>query len=53
VSGAKRRAYLEENLAAAAIAVSEAELERISRFLAEHPVAGTRYDPDDLARINR
>jgi aryl-alcohol dehydrogenase-like predicted oxidoreductase len=52
IPGTKRRLYLEENLAAASIAFSPAEVARINGVLAEHPVAGTRYGSTDLARVD-
>jgi aryl-alcohol dehydrogenase-like predicted oxidoreductase len=42
IPGTKRRTFLEENLAAASIAFSPAEVARIGRVLTKHPVAGTR-----------
>jgi aryl-alcohol dehydrogenase-like predicted oxidoreductase len=52
IPGTKRRTYLEENLEAASIALSPAEVARIDDVLAKHPVAGTRYGSTDLARID-
>jgi aryl-alcohol dehydrogenase-like predicted oxidoreductase len=52
IPGTKRRIYLEENLAAASIVLSPAEVARIDGILAKHPVAGTRYGSADLARID-
>jgi len=52
IPGTKRRTYLEENLAAASVALSVADLARIDGFLAEHPIAGARYGSADLARVD-
>ncbi|MDQ3935591.1 MAG: aldo/keto reductase [Actinomycetota bacterium] len=51
IPGTKRRKYLEENLAAAEVELSEDELARID---AEIPAAaGDRYDPTGMLTINR
>jgi hypothetical protein len=47
-----RRTYLEENLEAASIVLSSAEVARIDDVPAKHPVAGTRDGSTDLARID-
>jgi aryl-alcohol dehydrogenase-like predicted oxidoreductase len=52
IPGTKRRTFLEENLAAASVAFSPAEVARIGRVLTKHPVAGTRYGGADLAQID-
>ena len=46
IPGTKRRAYLEENVAAADITLSEAELKEL-----ELPVAGARY-PEAMLRLS-
>jgi aryl-alcohol dehydrogenase-like predicted oxidoreductase len=51
IPGTKRRKYLEENLGAAALALSEPELKRIDGFLREYRVAGNRYGDPVLAQI--
>jgi aryl-alcohol dehydrogenase-like predicted oxidoreductase len=51
IPGTKRRKYLEENLAAADVALSQDDLARID---AELPAAaGDRYDPVGMASVNR
>jgi aryl-alcohol dehydrogenase-like predicted oxidoreductase len=51
IPGTKRRAYLEENLAAASVVLSASDLERIS---AEVPAAvGDRYDETGMQTVNR
>jgi aryl-alcohol dehydrogenase-like predicted oxidoreductase len=51
IPGTKRRTYLEENLQAAEIELSTADLERID---AELPAAaGDRYDPAGMASVER
>jgi aryl-alcohol dehydrogenase-like predicted oxidoreductase len=49
IPGTKRRAYLAENIAALDIALSAAELERLSAL--SEP-AGTRYDEGGMRRVN-
>jgi aryl-alcohol dehydrogenase-like predicted oxidoreductase len=51
IPGTKQRKYLEENLAAAALPLSQAELSRITAFLKEFRTAGNRYGDSALALI--
>jgi aryl-alcohol dehydrogenase-like predicted oxidoreductase len=53
IPGTKRRKYLEENLAAAALGLSPADLEKVGGFVSSHKVSGLRYNPADVAAINR
>ncbi len=51
IPGTKRRAYLEENLAAADVALTPSDLARVD---AELPAAaGERYDPSGMKTLNR
>ncbi len=50
IPGTKRVAYLEENLAAAEVQLSEAEAEEIAGTLP--PVAGTRYPEAIMGQVN-
>ncbi|HEY1449666.1 MAG TPA: aldo/keto reductase, partial [Solirubrobacteraceae bacterium] len=50
IPGTKRVAYLEENLAAADVQLSEAEAEQIAAALP--PVAGTRYPESIMDQVN-
>jgi aryl-alcohol dehydrogenase-like predicted oxidoreductase len=50
IPGTKRRAYLEQNAAAAGVELSEDDLRRIDTELPE--VAGDRYDESGMASIN-
>jgi hypothetical protein len=43
----------EENLAAAALELSPADLEKVGGFVSSHKVSGPRYNPADLAAIDR
>jgi Aldo/keto reductase family len=53
IPGTKRRKYLEENLAAAALELSPADLEKVGGFVSSHKVSGPRYNTADLAAIDR
>ena len=50
IPGTKRRSYLEENLAAGDVELTDQELERIAEAMPE--VAGDRYDPVGMATLN-
>jgi aryl-alcohol dehydrogenase-like predicted oxidoreductase len=53
IPGTKRRSYLEENLAAAALALNPQEIAEIDRALAPEAVAGPRYNERMMAFIDR
>ncbi len=53
IPGTKRRAYLEENVAAAEIALTRDELAALDAALAPRNVSGQRYAPAQLATIDR
>ncbi|MBB2930468.1 aldo/keto reductase [Paraburkholderia silvatlantica] len=53
IPGTKRRKYLEENVNAASVRLTPAELDRIRSFLAGHQTAGTRYLPPMLSHLDR
>jgi aryl-alcohol dehydrogenase-like predicted oxidoreductase len=53
IPGTKRRKYLEENVAAAALVLSAAEIAELDRALAPDKVAGPRYNPQLMATIDR
>ena len=53
IPGTKHRKYLEENIAAAGIALSAAELDRIDRALPPGVAAGTRYAEPAMQALNR
>jgi aryl-alcohol dehydrogenase-like predicted oxidoreductase len=50
IPGTKRVSYLEENLAAAAVRLSEADVERITQAIP--PAAGERYPPAVMPSVN-
>jgi aryl-alcohol dehydrogenase-like predicted oxidoreductase len=52
IPGTKRRKYLEENVGAASVRLTPADLDRIRAFLAEHQTAGTRYLPAMLSHLD-
>lgn len=51
IPGTKRRTYLEENIAAAQITLSQAELDQIGKMLPPGIAAGDRYP--DMSTVNR
>ena len=53
IPGTKRRRYLEENLAAAALALKAQEVTELDRALAPEAVAGPRYNDNMMAFIDR
>jgi aryl-alcohol dehydrogenase-like predicted oxidoreductase len=53
IPGTKRRRYLEENVAAASLALTAAEIGELDRALAPEKVAGPRYNPQLMATIDR
>lgn len=52
IPGAKSRRHLEENLEAADITLSDEDLARIERVAPPEAVAGTRYPPGQMKRVN-
>ncbi|MGE5170508.1 MAG: aldo/keto reductase [Rudaea sp.] len=53
IPGTKRRGYLEENVAALDIALTQRELERIEQAIPPGEVAGERYGPHALRAVGR
>jgi aryl-alcohol dehydrogenase-like predicted oxidoreductase len=53
IPGTKRRKYLEENAAAAAISLSAGDLRRIDSAAPQGATAGERYAPQGMRTINR
>ena len=53
IPGTKRRRYLEENVAAAALQLSATELENLGRALAPGSISGPRYRPELMKSIDR
>jgi aryl-alcohol dehydrogenase-like predicted oxidoreductase len=53
IPGTKRRRYLDENLAAASLALAPTEMEELDRALAPEMVAGPRYNERMMAFIDR
>lgn len=52
IPGAKSRKHLEENIAAAAIRLTDAELTTIDRLAPPGAAAGTRYPAGQMKRVN-
>ena len=53
IPGTKRRKYLEENAAAAAVELSEVEQQQLRELLVTHPIVGARYGEGALKLVNR
>jgi aryl-alcohol dehydrogenase-like predicted oxidoreductase len=53
IPGTKRRRYLEENVAAADLALSENDLSTLDAALAPGRVAGPRYNAERMAQVDR
>ena len=53
IPGTKRRKYLEENAAAAAVELTAQQLERLDEVLPPGAAAGERYAPEGMAAVNR
>ena len=53
IPGTKRRKYLEENAAAAAVELSGVEQQQLRELLAAHPIVGARYGEGALKLVNR
>ncbi|MCP3711123.1 aldo/keto reductase [Paraburkholderia sp. CNPSo 3274] len=53
IPGTKRRKYIEENVNAASVRLTPADLDRIRDFLAGHQTAGTRYLAPMLSHLDR
>jgi aryl-alcohol dehydrogenase-like predicted oxidoreductase len=53
IPGTKRRSYLEENVGAAAIALSAAEVAALDAALGPGAVAGPRYDAERMQTVDR
>jgi aryl-alcohol dehydrogenase-like predicted oxidoreductase len=53
IPGTKRRNYLEENVGAAAVQLSQAEMARLDAALSPENVAGPRYNERLMATVDR
>ena len=53
IPGTKRRKYLEENAAAAAVLLTADDLQQLRHLLAAHPIVGARYGEGALRLVNR
>ena len=53
IPGTKRRAYLEENLGALDVVLSEQDLARIDQALPPGRAEGTRYPQASMATVDR
>jgi aryl-alcohol dehydrogenase-like predicted oxidoreductase len=53
IPGTKRLRYLEENMGALQVTLTESDRKRIAERLAQIPVVGERYTPDMMALVQR
>jgi aryl-alcohol dehydrogenase-like predicted oxidoreductase len=53
IPGTKRRTYLEQNVAAAELRLSAADLARVEAAIPRNAVGGERYPPSMQARVGR
>ena len=53
IPGTKRRRYLEENVGAAALTLSGAEMQQLEAALAPEVVAGPRYNEKNMSYVDR
>jgi aryl-alcohol dehydrogenase-like predicted oxidoreductase len=53
IPGTKRRAFLEENIAAAELALEPGEVAQLDAALAPEVIAGERYSPQRMALVDR
>ena len=53
IPGTKRRAYLEENLAAASLRLEPDEMAQLDRALPPEAVSGQRYNDHMMAMVDR
>lgn len=53
IPGTKRRTYLEENLAAASVELSDEEMTELDLAFPPGATAGDRYQPEMMAQLNR
>jgi aryl-alcohol dehydrogenase-like predicted oxidoreductase len=53
IPGTKRRRYLEENVGAADVALSAAEMSALDAALAPEKISGPRYGPKMMAQVDR
>jgi aryl-alcohol dehydrogenase-like predicted oxidoreductase len=53
IPGTKRRKYLEENVAAADVELSAAEMQRLDDALRPESVAGPRYNEQTMRFVDR
>jgi aryl-alcohol dehydrogenase-like predicted oxidoreductase len=53
IPGTKRRTYLEENVAAADVRLTQPEMATLDAALAPEKIAGPRYNPKQMAQVDR
>lgn len=53
IPGTKRRTYLDQNLRALEVEITQADREEIDRVLPVGAAAGARYAPQSMASVGR
>jgi aryl-alcohol dehydrogenase-like predicted oxidoreductase len=53
IPGTKRRKYLEENIGAADVSLTRADMTTLDAALAPEKVSGPRYNPKQMAQVDR
>jgi aryl-alcohol dehydrogenase-like predicted oxidoreductase len=53
IPGTKRRTYLEENIAAADVRLSQAEMATLDSALSPEKIAGLRYNEERMSTVDR
>ena len=53
IPGTKRVKYLEENVAAASVALDTAQMQTLDEALAPENISGQRYNPTTMSMIDR
>jgi aryl-alcohol dehydrogenase-like predicted oxidoreductase len=53
IPGTKRRRYLEEDVGAADVSLSDDELRRLDAALSPEHVSGPRYSPQQMSMVDR
>jgi aryl-alcohol dehydrogenase-like predicted oxidoreductase len=53
IPGTKRRAYLEENVGAADVSLNASDMSALDATLSPEKVAGPRYNPKQMAQVDR
>ena len=53
IPGTKRRTYLQQNIGALSVALSESDMQRIDQIIPPGAAAGDRYHAQGMTTVNR